>query len=247
MKTATLFKILFLFLIILVIGGFIPADRASIGKINFILGSPNDVTVMRAGRSEWENAKLYASIYNGDQIKTNKESRCETKLHQQGIIRIGENTTFSFQPDQLNNSFNTEIKKGRLWANIKKLVSRSNFHVRTPTAVCSIRGTIYRIDANSSTKVMVYQGTVDVGPLWAVKRDTSSARQPGIYQPPYEVPGPTQIPGPFEVSLDQWIRIVAGQQIEVRADGKYHKSKINEQVDQEDDWVRWNKERDGIE
>jgi hypothetical protein len=247
MKTAALFKILFLFLIILVISGFVPAKRTSIGKINFILGSPNDVTVMRAGNSEWENAKLYSSIYNGDQIKTNKESRCETKLHKQGIIRIGENTTFSFQPDQLNNSFSTEIKKGRLWANIKKLVSRSNFHVRTPTAVCSIRGTIYRIDADSSTKVMVYQGTVDVGPLWAVKRDTSSVRQPGIYQPPYEVPGPTQIPGPFEVSLDQWVRIVAGQQIEVRADGKYYKSKINEQVDQEDDWVKWNRERDGMQ
>ena len=247
MKTAATFKILFLFLLILVISGFVPANRASIGKINFILGSSSDVTVMRADKSNWENAKLYSPVYNGDQIKTNKESRCETKLHKQGIIRIGENTTFSFQQDQLNNNFSTEIKKGRIWANIKKLFSRSNFHVRTPTAVCSIRGTIYRIDADSTTKVMVYQGTVDVGPLWEVKRDTSSTRQPGIYQPPYEVPGPTQVPGPFEVSLDQWIRIVAGQQIEVRADGKYYKSKINEQIDQEDEWVRWNKERDGMD
>ena len=247
MKTAALFKILFLLIVILVISGFVPANRASIGKINFILGSTNDVTVMRSGKSDWENAKLYSSIYNGDQIKTNKESRCETKLHKQGIIRIGENTTFSFRQDQPNNNFSTEIKTGRLWANIKKLVSRSNFHVRTPTAVCSIRGTIYRIDADSSTKVMVYQGTVDVGPLWAVKTDTSSARERKTYQPPYEVPGPTQVPGPFEVSLDQWIRIVAGQQIEVRADGKYHKSKINEEIDQEDEWVRWNKERDGMD
>jgi hypothetical protein len=247
MKTAALFKILFLFIVILVISGFVPANRASIGKINFILGSSNDVTVMRAGQSDWKNAKLYSSIYNGDQIKTNKESRCETKLHKQGIIRIGENTTFSFQQDQLNNNFSTEMKKGRLWANIKKLVRRSNFYVRTPTAVCSIRGTIYRIDADSSTKVMVYQGTVDVGPLWAVNPDTTSTRDQKNYQPPYEVPGPTQVPGPFEVSLEQWVRIVAGQQIEVRADGKYHKSKINEQVDQEDDWVRWNKERDGME
>ena len=247
MKTAAYFKILFLSLVILVISGFVPANRASLGKINFILGRSNDVTVMRAGKSNWENAKLYSSIYNGDQIKTNKESRCETRLHDRSIIRIGENTTFAFHPDQLNKNINTAIKKGRLWANIKKLFGRSNFHVRTPTAVCSIRGTIYRIDADSSTKVMVYEGSVDVGPLWAVKPDTTSTREQKNYQPPYEVPGPTQVPGPFEVSLDQWVRIVAGQQIEVRADGKYYKSKIDQQIDQEDDWVRWNKERDGIE
>jgi hypothetical protein len=94
---------------------------------------------------------------------------------------------------------------------------------------------------------MVYQGSVDVGPLWATQSDTSHPKQQKIFQPPHEVPGPTQVPGPFEVSLDQWVRIVAGQQIEVRADGKYHKSKINEQIDQEDEWVRWNRQRDGIE
>lgn len=50
-----------------------------------------------------------------------------------------------------------------------------------------------------------------------------------------------------EVSLDQWVRIVAGQQIEVRADGKYYQSKINNQLDQQDDWVAWNRQRDGVE
>ncbi len=247
MKNSAIFKMLLLLAAMIIITGFIPSGQTSIGKINFILGSSNDVTIMRAGNPAWENAKLYSAIYNGDQIKTNKESRCETKLHEQGLIRIGENTTFTFQKDKLNKNFNAEIAGGRIWANIQKLNRRSSFQVRTPTAVCSIRGTIYRIDADSSTKVMVYQGSVDVGPLWAVKTDTSSTGKPGIYQPPFEVPGPTQVPGPFEVSLDQWVQIVAGQQIEVRADGKYHKSKINQQSDQEDDWVNWNRERDGVE
>jgi len=227
--------------------GFVSPDRNSIGKINFILGGSNDVRIMRAGQSNWGNARLYSSIYNGDQIRTNKESRCETKLNDQSVIRIGENTTFAFQKDQLNKDIRTEMKRGRLWANIKRLSRRSKFLVRTPTAVCSIRGTIYRIDADTSTKVMVYQGSVDVGPLWAVKTDTSSTRGQKIFQPPHEVPGPTQVLGPFEVSLDQWIRIVAGQQIEVRADGKYHQSIINKQIDSEDEWVRWNKERDEFE
>jgi len=221
MRTATNFKILLSSLLLIVIAGFIPIDKNSIGKINFILGGKHDVSIVRAGTPGWKDAKIYSSIFKGDQIKTNKESRCETKLHDKSVIRIGENTTFIFKEDQLNKNFNTEIKKGRLWANIRKISRRTKFQVRTPTAVCSIRGTIYRIDADSTTKVMVYQGSVDVGPLWAVKNDSIKPGQQKNLQAPYEVPGPTQVPGPFEVTLDQWVRIVAGQQIEVRPDGKY--------------------------
>lgn len=244
MRTATIFKALLSALLLIVIVGFIPIDKNSIGKINFILGGKHDVSIIRAGKSEWQDAKIYASIFKGDQIKTNRESRCETKLLDQSVVRIGENTTFIFKEDQLNKNFDTEIQKGRLWANIRKISRRTIFQVRTPTAVCSIRGTIYRIDADSSTKLVVYQGSVDVGPLWAVKNDTIKTGQQKKLQTPHEIPGPTQVPGPFEVTLDQWVRIVAGQQIEIRADGKYHRSNINDQIDSVDDWVVWNKMRD---
>jgi len=247
MNASIIYKCVMLTILFSLISGFVSPDHNSIGKINFILGGSNEVTIMRAGQSNWEDVQLYSSIYNGDQIKTNKESRCETKLNDKSVIRIGENTTFTFQKNKLNKNFNAEIKKGRLWANIRRLSRRTKFQVRTPTAVCSIRGTIYRIDTDLTTKVMVYQGSVDVGPLWAVRNDTSSTKEQKIYHPPHEVPGPTQVPGPFEVSLDQWIRIAAGQQIEVRPDGKYHKSKINKQIDSKDEWVRWNKQRDEFE
>ncbi|HQG45285.1 MAG TPA: hypothetical protein PLG50_06480, partial [bacterium] len=62
--------------------------------------------------------------------------------------------------------------------------------------------------------------------------------------PPQEVSGPKQIPGPFEVSLEQWQQIVRGQQIVVRKDGKFAKSPIDEKSDAADDWVKWNKQLD---
>ncbi len=247
MKTATILKPAIYLLCIIVITGFVRWDDTSIGKINFILGGMNDVTLMRAGQSSWQNVKLYSAICNGDQIKTNKQSRCETKLNDKSIIRIGENTTFAFHENQLNKNIRAEIKSGRIWAYVKRLRIRSNFQVRTPTAVCAVRGTIYRIDADSSTRILVYQGSVDVGPVGTVQGDTSRSQEQRIFQPPHEVPGPTQVPGPFEVTLDQWVRIVAGFQIEVRPDGKYHKSKINQQIDKEDDWVKWNRQRDELE
>lgn len=247
MKTASISKMVLFSILVIGLAGFIRLNQALIGKINFILGGKNDVTVLRAGASTWQNVRLYSAVYTGDQIKTNNESRCETKLEDQSIIRIGENTTFAFEGNQFNNNLNAEIKKGRFWANIRNLNIKNNFQVRTPTAVCAVRGTIYRIDADSSTKVMVYQGTVDVGPLWAVKSDTSTSQEQRILRQPFEVPGPTQVPGPFEVSLDQWIRIVAGFQIEVRPDGKYARSKIDKQLDSQDNWVMLNKQRDGLE
>jgi hypothetical protein len=247
MNTATRFRTFALLLLLVGAFGFIRMDSQSIGKINFILGGQDDVSIQRAGEPGWKSAKLYSSILDGDQIKTKNESRCETKLNDRSIIRIGENTTFSFAADQLEKNVSAELKTGRIWANIRKLSIRNSFHVRTPTAVCAVRGTIYRIDADSTTKVMVYQGSVDVGPLWAVKSDSTQPQERKTFQPPHQVQGPVQVPGPFEVSLDQWVRIVAGQQIEVRPDGKYYKTKINNQVDQKDDWVAWNRQRDGME
>lgn len=245
MKATTIFKAASVILCTLLISGFVSSQQDSMGKINFILGDKGDVNILHANQKKWIDAELYKNVFNGDQLKTKAESRCELKLNDQSLIRIGENTSFTLTEDNLDNKFNSEIKKGRLWANIKKLNKKSKFELRTPTAVCSIRGTIYRVDADSSTKILVYEGAVDVGPLTAANKDTTAPQEQKIYQPPHEIPGPTQIPGPFEVTLDQWVQIVAGYQIEVRQDGKYHKSKINESIDGQDDWVQWNLERDG--
>ncbi len=231
---------------LVMIYGFVPAGTRAIGTVNFILGDAEDVKILRAGQTDWQPAKLYEPVYTGDQIKTNQESRCETKLEGRGVVRIGENTIFAFSEELLNRKLNASLTSGRLWANIRHVGRGSNFWIRTPDAVCSVRGTIYRIDADSSTRVKVYQGQVDVGPLSSAKKDTAAIPQPQIYQPPIPIPGPTQVPGPSEVTLDHWVQIVAGQQIEVRANGKYRKSNFDPKQDQQDDWVKWNQQRDQI-
>ena len=248
MKTKSIGKIILILSFAFIILGFSQTKNKSIGRINFILGNKQDVNVHHPGFRNWLNARLYSPVYNGDRLTTLTESRCEIKLNEKGTIRIGENADFTLRPAAPGKKSSSILRKGRLWASITGLFNRKRFQIRTPTAVCSVRGTIYRIDADSSTKVLVYNGSVDVGPLSFADDDSTNQQmqQPKI-QKPFEVPGPTQVPGPFEVSLDQWVRIVAGQQIEVRADGKYYNSKINENVDSEDAWVKWNKERDQVE
>ena len=127
--------------------------------------------------------------------------------------------------------------------------------VRTPTAVAAIRGTKYRAKAgDDESSVLVYEGKVDVN---AAKNVTEARRQQMRqgFQPPgaapkftlgpvTEIQAPTQVAGPYEVSLEDWVSLVEGMQINVRNDGKYSMFKFDQDVDAGLDFVKWNKEQD---
>jgi len=224
------------------------AAEHSVGYISFVLGTKNDVKVQHAEQSGWRNIRLYEPVKNKDQIKTHIESRCEVKLDDGSVVRIGENSNFkfsdiSYQPKK--RSFKSFLNWGRLWIRVPKTHRVADeFQIIAPSAVCAVRGTVYRIDADSTTRIMVYDGAVDVGPNTTAEKDNDQSTLQPKNLKPHEIPGPQEIPGPYEVTLDQWIRIVKGFQIEIRPDGKYAKSRINENLDNQSDWVRWNKERD---
>jgi hypothetical protein len=100
------------------------------------------------------------------------------------------------------------------------------------------------MEADSTTRVAVYDGQVDVGPTDDLRRQLQQQQRP--VGPPVQVPGPTQIPGPYQVSLEQWVRLVQGYQIEVRNNGRYAKTQIDSTAEAQVDWVRWNQERDRL-
>jgi hypothetical protein len=222
------------------------SDSRQIGTITFILGGKNDVLIKHHNSQQWNAAKLKMTVLNDDVLQTKKESRCEVKLGDGSLVRIGENSIFEFAtaPGQIQKDVRAELKKGRAWANLAPFKSQNKqFQIKAPTAVCAVRGTIYRVDADSLTRCSVYDGQVDVGPvsLWGM---TQQQQQESKSLQPVEVPGPTEIPPPYQVSLEQWIQIVQGFQIIVRPDGKYAKSKIDLQADSQDEWVKWNQEFD---
>lgn len=232
--------------------GFIERQQSqpssSIGKINFMLGREGDVTIRRVKDTRWAPAKFKMEVLKGDQIKTAVESRCEVKLNDGSIIRLGENSMFDFAESNLTKygrQVDASLKRGRIWANVTRSAGASSkFEVKSPTAVCAIRGTIYRMEADSTTRVAVYDGKVDIGPTNDLRQQLQQQqRAPGA---PVQIPGPTQIPGPFQVSLEQWVQLVQGYQLEVRNNGRYAKTKIDSVAEASQDWVQWNKERDKL-
>jgi hypothetical protein len=224
-----------------------PAPAPAIGSISFLLGAANDVTVQHLGEKTWLPAKMKMSILGGDRVQTQAESRCEIKLLDGSVVRIGEKTLFDFSQSKASRSgksVSASVAQGKVWANVTKLKgSKDKFEVKTPTAVCAIRGTVVRMDADSTTRVAVYQGNVDVGPTDSLRSVIQQERRPG---PPQQVPGPTQVPGPFQVSLEQWVRLVQGNQLEVRRDGRYAVTPINTLAERQVDWIQWNLQRDRL-
>lgn len=229
------------------IGSQSATSTTTIGKINFILGKEFEVTIRHASEAKWFPVRLKMDIRRGDRIKTAKETRCEIKLNDGSVIRMGENSEFDFQQSNLSKSarqVEAGLSIGKIWAVVTKWANpKDQFSVKSPTAVCAVRGTIYRMEADSTTRVAVYDGQVDVGPTQDLRQQLQQQRPPGA---PVQVPGPTQVPGPFQVSLEQWVRLVEGYQMEVRNNGRYAKTKIDSTAEAQVDWVQWNKERDRL-
>ena len=231
-------------LIIFVIAASDGSDE--IGKVTFPLGA---VKINHGVSDEWSVAKLNSKVFSKDRIKTGAESRCEVTLIDGSIMRIGEKSDMSFENIKIKDkrlSGSAKLTVGAVWSNLQKLQkSDKAVSIKTPTSVMAVRGTIFRTDAkdDSSTSVLVYQGALDVKLNQEMEEKVKSqeVRKPG---PPQRTSGPKQIPGPYEVTLQEWQRIVAGMQINVRKDGKYHSFEFDPAKDAASDWVKWNKERD---
>lgn len=227
-----------------------PATK-EFGKITLPLGN---VQVQSSGASDWVRAMVKHAVVIKDKVQTKAKSRAEITLTGGGKVRIGESaelelTEASVKP--LMKNFNANLNRGKIWVSAKAAFGeKKNVAIRTPTAVAAIRGTKYRVNAGEEeSSVLVYDGEVDVN--WAQNvQETEGEQVPrgGAPQfrlgPVQEVEAPEEVPGPYEVTLEEWITLVEGMQINIRQDGKYHMFEFDKDADSELDWVKWNQELD---
>jgi hypothetical protein len=137
--------------------------KKSIGKISFPLGRSY---VKPNGDTQWKPAKYNMAVYNKDVVKTKKESRCEIKFANKKVMRIGENTVVELKDNQSGNKEDVTISKGKAWISMFLPKGKSRLNVRTPSSVCGIRGTVYRLDCDDvKTQYRCYKGTIAVTPL----------------------------------------------------------------------------------
>lgn len=243
-------------LLILFCFGTFAFGQKEFGKITLPLGR---VQVQQGGTGAFKKAMPRMPIKEKDVIKTLAKSRCEITLVGGGKLRIGENseleiTEANVKPMEKN--FGATLKKGDVWVAAKAAFGeKKNVAVRTPTAVAAIRGTKYRAKSGQEeSSVLVYEGKVDVNAAKNVTEARSQQMKQGFQPqggapkfklgPVTEIQAPTQVAGPYEVSLEDWVSLVEGMQINVRKDGKYSMFKFDQDTDAGLDFVKWNKEQD---
>mgnify|MGYP000650693691 FL=1 len=216
------------------------------------------VEVQKAGSDQWKKAGVKQPVYVNDKIRTRAKSRAEISLTGGGEMRIGEKSELELlQADimGMKKDYNANLKKGNVWVSAKAgCGEKKNIAVRTPTAVAAIRGTKYRAEAGEEeSSVLVYEGEVEVirpETLQKMRKDALEKKQqqggPPKFRlgPVQKIEAPTQVAGPYEVSLEDWIKLVEGMQINLRADGKYHMFEFDKEADAQSDWVKWNEELD---
>jgi len=224
------------------------------GKISLPLGK---VEVQATGGEAWEKAKPNRPVFEGDVIRTAPKSRAEITLQGGGKMRIGENselelTAANVKP--MTKNFSANLKKGNIFVSAKAVFGeKKSVSVRTPTAVAAIRGTKYRAKAgDDESEVLVYDGKVDVNAAKNIideRQEKRKSLDPGSApgKPKFTLGPVTEVSGPYEVTLEDWISLVEGMQINVRKDGKYHMFKFDQAKDGDLDFVQWNNELDAAE
>ncbi|MCG2760421.1 MAG: FecR family protein, partial [Candidatus Delongbacteria bacterium] len=122
------------------------------------------------------------------------------------------------------------LVSGESWTNVNKTDSKTkDFKVKSPIAIAAVLGTAYKMTSDEKlTEISVLDGKVDVDLEKEKKAELKikPKKDSGSLAPKQSF-GPKQIPGPYEVTLSEWISIVKGEKISIRQDGKYNKTKTD--------------------
>jgi hypothetical protein len=230
------------------------------GAITLPLGH---VFVQSPKESNWLKAGFNREVFQNEKVKTESKSRCEVKLDEKKVLRIGEQTMVSFL--EFKNA-SIHIEFGQAWLTDLSQ-KRKATSIRTPTAVAAIRGTVFRIDCNNNhSTINVYAGTVDVSPLkddGLTPEDTTFSIEAGeklvvaknleeyIEQQNKAL---QQFKDKEESDFDAFKKketedykahlMVERAQFKQFKSYNVHKSKIDTGITQLSEWINWNKERD---
>jgi len=205
------------------------AELKEVGEIDFRLGELKVRNKAKSGDIDEED-----KVFEKDTLITGVESRCEIKLSDGSLIRLNEKTKYiidKYEQTEGNVAFSGYLVSGESWTNVNKTgTDKKDFNVRSPIAVAAVIGTNYKMNADGSlTEISVLDGQVNVDLEKEKKAELKiepKKEETGSLAPRQSL-APKQIPGPYEVTLSEWISIVKGEKISIRNDGKYNKTKTD--------------------
>ena len=143
------------------------AAAAAAGETGCVYDLKGDVEVMSPGTSAWAKARKGTPVPEGARLRTGKAAWCELLFGDGSFIKMDEGSETAAK--ELKNTagerlFSFDFLKGKALWMAAKVRRTSRFSVRTPSAVCAVRGTDFSILVSSSGEASVglFDGVVDL-------------------------------------------------------------------------------------
>lgn len=144
-------KMLLLSLVALLVLGVTGVSYASVDRYyeSAVVDMQGDVKVDTKGDGTWVTPWIGMKLMKGAKIKTGAGSWVDIVYDAEGlnILRIKEKTEMTVQAAQ------ADLARGEVFGTFANLGGGSKFVVKTPTAACGIRGSIFGVGFDDMTQV----------------------------------------------------------------------------------------------
>ncbi len=160
MKSGNVYKFLIIALALTAVASRLPCSAGTAGTVNaIVVYVKGDAKVKRAGVDAYSALALNDLLYAGDDVKTGASGMVSLATKGGAEVRINENSVFNIESGNRVREL-LHLAGGQLWT--RMLHKMATLDVKTPSAVCAIRGTEADIEQRSLLTVKVYEGHVDV-------------------------------------------------------------------------------------
>lgn len=148
--------------------------------------------VLPYGTDKWITAEKGMFLYEGDQLKTETNSRAGITFANGIELKINENSTFTIQITEEREMKNAiDLLIGEIFSKI--MIEGVKFEMHTPVAVAAVRGTEFntKVRKDKLTTFLVYKGIVEVwnelGSVTLTQAKRTVVQPNQAPQPPEEV------------------------------------------------------------
>ena len=122
------------------------------------------VEMRKSGSSLWDELSGSEKVYlkSGDELRTARASTALIIMEDGSKVKIAPLSAF-----KMNAEDNDKVSLGLVFGRVRSWVKKfsKKFEVRTPSAVCAVRGTDFMVsaDADGNSRIEVYEGSVLTG------------------------------------------------------------------------------------
>lgn len=129
--------------------GYLPRSYLN-SNITFVEG---EVLLLKKGAGDWRKVNPGDALESGDTVKTLESSRAKLQLSSGGKVALKESASVKINVMDSNGpekggSAELFLSEGEIQASIKRLEEGSTFEVKTPNAVCGMRGTVFYVSVD---------------------------------------------------------------------------------------------------